>query len=106
MAIRKGDNVIVITGKEKGKTGKVLEVNQNGNKVLIERLNMVKRHHKPSQVYKQGGIIEKEAPIHISNVMLYDEKAAKGTRVGTKVLDDGKKIRISRKTGEELDSGK
>lgn len=106
MAIKKGDMIVVIAGKEKGKTGKVLEVNRKEERVLVERLNMVKRHQRPTQAQKQGGIIEKEAPIHISNVMLYDEKVGKGTRVGYKTLDDGKKVRISRKTGELIGAGK
>lgn len=106
MAIRKGDNVVVITGKDKGKTGKVIEVLRDEGKVLVERINMVKRHQRPTQLHKQGGVIEKEAPINISNIMLYDEKAAKGTRVGCKVLDNGKKVRVSRKTGEVIEAVK
>lgn len=106
MAIKKGDTVIVITGREKGKTGKVIELTNEGQRVRIERLNMVKRHQKPTQTQKQGGVVEKEAPIHISNVMLYDEKAGKGTRVGHKVLKDGTKVRVSRRSGETLGAGK
>ena len=106
MSIKKGDTVVVITGKEKGKTGKVIELSHERQRVLVERLNMVKRHQRPTQTQKQGGIIEKEASIHISNVLLYDEKAGKGTRVGHKVLKDGTKVRISRRTGETLGAGK
>jgi large subunit ribosomal protein L24 len=106
MSIRKGDMVVVIAGKEKGKTGKVLELDRKKQRVLVERLNMVKRHQRPTQVQKQGGVIEKEAAIHISNVMLYDEKAGKGSRVGWKVLTDGKKVRISRRSGEVVDATK
>lgn len=106
MSIKKGDTVIVITGKEKGKTGKVIELSHERQRVLVERLNMVKRHQRPTQTQKQGGVIEKEAPLHISNVMLYDEKAGKGTRVGHKMLKDGTKVRVSRRTGETLGAGK
>lgn len=101
MKIRKGDMVKVITGREKGKTGKVLSVSIEKSQVLVERVNFVKRHQKPTQKYRQGGIIEKEAPLHISNVMHYDEKAAKASRLGAKFID-GKKVRIAKKTGEQL----
>lgn len=104
MNIRKGDMVMVITGKEKGKTGKVISVDRQESRVLIERINFVKRHQKPTQKYRQGGIIEKEAPLHISNVMYYDEKLAKSTRLGHKTLDDGKKVRFSKKSGEVIDT--
>lgn len=96
--------VMVITGKEKGKTGKVLVVNREKSTVLIERINFVKRHQKPTQKYRQGGIIEKEAALNISNVMYYDEKLAKPTRLGHKVLDDGKKVRFSKKSGEIIET--
>ena len=101
MKIRKNDTVKVITGREKGKTGRVIEVDLKKQRVLIERVNFVKRHQKPTQKYRQGGIIEKEAPVHISNVMFYEEKAGKATRVGAKVVD-GKKVRVSRRSGEVL----
>ena len=101
MKIRKNDTVKVITGREKGKTGRVIEVDLKKQRVLVERVNFVKRHQKPTQKYRQGGIIEKEAPVHISNVMLYEEKAGKATRVGAKVVD-GKKVRVSRRSGEVL----
>lgn len=104
MNIRKGDTVMIITGKEKGKTGKVLLVDRKNEKVLVERLNFVKRHQKPSQKYRQGGIIEKEAPINISNVMYYDEKLGKKTRLGHKILDDERKVRFSKKSGEVIDT--
>jgi len=106
MSIKKGDTVIVITGKEKGKTGKVIELTSQGQRVRVERLNLVKRHQKPTQTQKQGGVVEKEAPLHISNVMLYDEKVGKGTRIGHKLLKDGTKVRVSRRTGETLGAGK
>ena len=101
MKIRKNDTVKVIAGREKGKTGRVIEVDLKKQRVLVERVNFVKRHQKPTQKYRQGGIIEKEAPVHISNVMLYEEKAGKATRVGAKVVD-GKKVRVSRRSGEVL----
>lgn len=104
MSIRKGDTVMVITGKEKGKTGKVLVVDREKQKVLIEKINFVKRHQKPTQKMRQGGIVEKEAPMSISNVMFYDEKLSKPTRLGHKVLDDGKKVRFSKKSGEIIES--
>ena len=81
MAIRKGDVVQVITGKDKGKTGRVLLVKAEKSRVLVEKINMVKRHTKPTQGKRTGGIVEKEALIHVSNVMFYDEKKAKPTRV-------------------------
>lgn len=104
MSIRKGDTVMVITGKEKGKTGKVLVVDREKQKVLIEKINFVKRHQKPTQKMRQGGIVEKEAPMSISNVMFYDEKLSKPTRLGHKVLDDGKKVRFSKRSGEIIES--
>jgi len=105
MKIRKGDTVKVITGKEKGKTGKVLSVDLKNGMLLVERVNFVKKHQKPNQKYRQGGVIEKEAPIQVSNVMYYDEKASKATRIGAKIVD-GKKVRISKKSGETLMSAK
>ncbi|MBT3182717.1 MAG: 50S ribosomal protein L24 [Deltaproteobacteria bacterium] len=103
MGIKKGDTVKIITGKEKGKIGKVLRLDRPKNRVWIEKMNFVKRHQKPSQQHRQGGIVEKEAPMHISNVMYYDEKLAKATRIGHKVLKD-QKVRVSKKSGETLDS--
>jgi len=101
--IRKDDQVMVITGKEKGKTGKVSHVNPAKKTVLVEKLNIVKRHQKPSQKYKHGGIIEKEAPLAISNVMFLCVKCKGPVRVGKKLLDDGKKVRVCKKCGEVLD---
>jgi large subunit ribosomal protein L24 len=99
--IKKGDTVVVIAGKEKGKQGKVLEV--GAERVMIEGLAPIKRHLKPgrSQQNPQGGIVEKNGTIHISNVMPVDPKTKKGTRVKVKVLGDGKKVRIA-KSGEQL----
>jgi large subunit ribosomal protein L24 len=104
MHVRKDDRVIVIAGKEKDKIGKVLRVLPDSNRVIVEGLNMVKRHTKPTQQEQQGGIVEKEAPIHASNVALVG-KDGKATRVGYKITQvDGKetKVRISRRTKEEI----
>lgn len=103
MHIKKGDNVIVISGKDRGKKGKVLQVNLNSERVIIEGVNMVTKHQKPTQRVQQGGIIHQEASIHVSNVMLFDSKAKTGTRVKTQILENGKKVRVSVKTGETLD---
>lgn len=102
MRIKKGDTVVVITGKDKNKKGKILEVFSKKQRVLVEGINIITKHQKPNAKVQQGGIIHKEAPIHVSNVMPFDEKAGKGVRVGFKTLEDGKKIRVSRKTGEEV----
>ena len=105
MKIRKGDMVKVIVGRERGKTGRVLQVDSKNQRVWVEKINFVKRHQRPSQRYRQGGIIEKEAPLHISNVMYYDEKVGSQTRIGSKVLE-GKRVRVSKKSGEVLGAGK
>lgn len=103
LRIKKGDTAVVLTGKSKGKSGRVLSVAPSTEKVLIEGINMVKRHMKPSKKYSQGGIIEKEGPIHISNVMLLCPKCNKPTRLGNTVLDDGKKLRTCKKCKEVID---
>ena len=103
MQIRKNDSVIVIGGKERGKTGKVLRVVPDKDAVIIERLNMVKRHTKPRGPQQPGGIVEKEAAIHASNIMLLCDKCNAPVRVGHKTLADGKKIRICRRCNEALD---
>jgi large subunit ribosomal protein L24 len=100
--IRKGDTVVVLTGKSQGKQGKVIKVIQKKDRVLVERVNMIKRHQKPTQK-SQGGIVEKEASIHASNVALFCPKCKKGARIGYKVHDDGTKVRACRRCGEELD---
>jgi large subunit ribosomal protein L24 len=100
LSIKKNDTVLVVTGKEKGKKGRVISVNPAKSKILIERINIIKRHMKPSKKYSQGGIIEKEAPLHISNVMLVCSKCNKPTRIGNTVLSDGKKARICKKCKE------
>jgi large subunit ribosomal protein L24 len=101
--VRKGDTVVVIAGKERGKRGKVLRVLPAEGRVIVERLNMMKKHQKPTQKLRQGGSIEREAPLHLSNVMLLDPRNDKPTRVGVRQLADGKKARIARKSGEIID---
>ena len=103
MQIRKNDSVIVIGGKERGKTGKVLRVLPDKDAVIIERLNIVKRHTKPRGPQQPGGIVEKEAAIHASNIMILCDKCNAPVRVGHKTLSDGKKIRICRRCNEALD---
>ncbi|MFC5653034.1 50S ribosomal protein L24 [Paenibacillus solisilvae] len=103
MHVKKDDSVIVITGKDKGKKGRVIAAYPRQNRVLIEGVNMVKKHTRPSQANPQGGIIEQEAAIHVSNVMHIDPKSGKVTRIGYKVLDNGKKVRIAKKSGEVID---
>ena len=100
MKIKKGDNIVVITGKDKGKTGKVLEVFPKDERVLVEGVNIIARHTKPRSAQDKGGIIKKAAPIHVSNVMIFE--SGKVTKVAHKVID-GKKVRISKKSGESLD---
>lgn len=101
--IKKNDQVMIVKGRESGKTGRVMKVVPDKACILIEKLNMVKRHTKASAQYKQGGIIEKEAPIAIANVMLICDKCKGPVRVGRKILDDGKKVRYCKKCGEVLD---
>jgi len=103
MLIKKGDTVVVITGKDKGKKGKVLQAIPKTERVIVEGVNMATKHQKPSQKVQQGGIIHQEAPIHVSNVMLFDAKAKAPTRVKFNKLEDGKKVRVSVKSGEVLD---
>ncbi len=101
--IRKGDEVIVIAGRSKGQRGHVLKVLKD-SRLLVENVNMVKRHQKPDpQAQRPGGIIEREAPIHPSNVMLYNPATDQGDRVGFKFLEDGRKVRFFRSTGEVVD---
>ena len=100
--IRKGDQVVVISGKDKGKRGDVVRV--AGDKVVVSNINVVKRHTKPNpQLGQAGGVIEREAPIHISNVMLFNPVTGKGERIGFKVLEDGRKLRVFRSSGESID---
>ena len=103
MQIRKNDSVMVIAGKERGKTGKVLRVLPDEDAVIIERINIVKRHTKPRGPQQPGGIVEKEASIDVSNIMIMCDKCNAPVRIGRKILADGKKIRICRRCNEALD---
>ena len=100
--IKKNDTVVVLAGQDKGKTCKVLKVLVDENRALVEGVNMVSKSTKPSAKNPQGGIVKQEAPIHISNLSLVDPKSGKPTRVGIKVTEDGKKVRIAKKSGEEI----
>ena len=101
--IKKGDQVVVTAGKDKGKRGDVVRV--DGDKVVVSNVNIIKRHTKPNpQAGQAGGVIEREAPIHISNVMLFNPASGKGERIGSKVLEDGRKIRVFRSSGESVDA--
>lgn len=100
--IKKDDRVTILTGKDKGKTGKVLKVLSDKNRVVVEKVNMIKRHARPSQTNK-GGIIEKEGPIHVSNLQVICPKCADPARLGKKVLEDGSRVRVCRKCGEVID---
>ena len=102
--IRKDDKVRIIAGREKGKIGKVLRVDRTKNRILIERINLVKRHTRPSDKNRQGGIVETEAPIHSSDVMLVCNKCMAPVRIQMKHLEDGEKIRICRKCDEHIDT--
>ena len=103
--IRRGDTVIVISGDSKGKEGKISKVLITENKAIVEGLNMVKRHLKPSATKPQGSIVEKEAPIHVSNLQLKDPKSGKATKVGKKLDSNKKLVRYSKKTGEVIKNG-
>jgi large subunit ribosomal protein L24 len=99
--IRKGDQVVVIAGKDKGKKGDVIRV--AGDKIVVSNINIIKRHTKPNpQAGQPGGVIEREAPIHISNVMLFNPASGKGERVAFKTLEDGRKLRVFRSSGEAI----
>ena len=102
MHVKKGDKVVVISGKDKGKQGTILSAYPKQNRVLVEGINIVKKHSKPSQINPQGGIISREAAIHVSNVMPLDPKSGKPTRVGYKI-ENGKKVRVAKISGETLD---
>ena len=103
MKIRKNDTVKVISGNDKGKIGKVLKTFPEANRIIVEGVNLVKRHTRPSQKNRKGGILEKEDTINVSNVMLFDNRSNLATRVGYKVLNDGSKVRINKKTGEIIE---
>ena len=100
--LRKGDDVVVISGRDKGKTGSILRVIRSEDRVIVDGINMVKRHTRPSQA-QPGGIVDKEAPIHISNVALADPKGGSATRVGYRFLEDGRKVRFAKQSGEVID---
>lgn len=104
--LQKGDQVVVISGKDKGKKGKVMSFNPEMNRVLVEGINLVKRHMRPNPRMQQGGILEREQPIAASKVMLVDPSTGKGTRVRTKTDDKGVKVRVAVKSGEEIPSPK
>ena len=103
MKIKKNDVVIIIAGRDKGKTGKVLSVSPKTGKLVVEGINIAKRHQKADAAGNKAGIVEKPLPLDISNVMVRDPKSGKPTRVGIKTLADGKKIRVSKKSGEVID---
>ena len=100
--IKRGDRVIVISGRDKGRTGEVLKVLRKERRVIVQGVNIVKRHQRPTPG-NPGGIIEKEAPIHISNVAHIDPKTGKPTRVGFRILEDGRKVRYAKRSGEIID---
>ena len=102
LRIKKGDKVVVLSGRDKGKRGDVLKVLPLESRVIVQGVNMVKRHTRPSQV-GSGGIIEKEAPLHISNVAHIDPASDRPTRVGYTTLEDGRKVRVAKRSGEILD---
>ena len=100
--IKKNDQVVVIAGKDKGKTGKVLKVFPKGNRVIVEHINLSKKAQRPTQQNQKGGFIEIEMPIHRSNIMLLDKKTNRPTRIGASILKDGSKVRIAKKSGEVI----
>jgi large subunit ribosomal protein L24 len=100
--LKKDDTVMVIAGRERGKTGKVVRVFGDRDRVIVERINMIKRHQKP-QGTNPGGIVEKEAPIHVSNVMIVCPKTNKPTRIGRRRLEGGASVRVSRRSGKDID---
>jgi large subunit ribosomal protein L24 len=100
--IKKGDTVMVITGKERGKTGKVLQVQGKNARVTVEKLNIIKRHTKPNAKNKQGGILEREGSMAVSNVMVFCESAQKPSRIKMKTFDDGRKVRVYQKAPTEV----
>jgi len=103
LKIKKGDKVVVITGRDKGKTGEVMKVLREENRLIVQGVHMVKRHQRQT-MQVQGGIVEKEASIHVSNVAYVDPKTDKPTRVGYKTLEDGRKVRFAKRSGEVIDA--
>lgn len=102
--IKKDDKVKVLTGKDKGKIGKVLKVVKKTNRIVVENINMVKVHQRPSQENPQGGIVEKAMPMDLSNLMLMCNSCVKPTRIGIKQLEDGKRVRVCKKCNQQIDS--
>jgi large subunit ribosomal protein L24 len=102
LKIKKGDNVVVISGRDKGRTGEVLRVFPSESRVIVQGVNIAKRHTKP-RMGEPGGIVEKELTLHISNVAHVDPASGKPTRIGYKMLDDGRKVRVARRSGEVID---
>lgn len=100
--IKKGDTVIVITGESKGQKGRVLEVDREKSRALVEGVNLVSKHTKPNAKSPQGGIVKKEAPVHVSNLLLVDPSSGKATRIGRKLNEKNKLVRYSKKSGEEI----
>ncbi len=105
MHLKRGDNVAVIAGKEKGKKGKVLHVMTGGNRAVVEALNMITRHERPSQRNPQGGMVQREAPIHASNLMVICTKCNTPTRLGKRALEDGSRVRVCKRCSEIIDVG-
>jgi large subunit ribosomal protein L24 len=105
MKLKADDNVIVISGKDKGRTGKIIRVEPTKDRVYVEGVNMVKRHQRPNPARPnaQVGVIEREGPVHVSNVALVDPKDRKATRVGTRRTEDGKRMRVTKRSGTEID---
>ena len=102
--IRRGDEVILLTGKDKGKSGKIISVLRERDRVKVEGVNLVKKHQRPSAANPSGGIIEEEASIHVSNVAFLDPSKQKATRIGYKILADGRKVRYAKRSGEQIDA--
>lgn len=100
--LRKGDSVVVLTGKDKGRTGQIMQMMPKDGKAIVQGVNMVKRHQKQSQS-QEAGVVAKEAAIQLSNIALADPKDGKATRVGIKIMDDGRKVRVAKRSGEEID---
>ena len=103
--IKRGDTVTVVSGKERGKRGKVLRLLPERGRVIVEKVNMIKKHQRPTQKLRQGGIIEREGPLALSNVLVLCSRCDRPSRTGVKVLADGRKVRICRRCGESIDRG-
>ncbi len=101
--IRKGDTVVIMAGRDKGKSGKVLSVDRGAGRVVVEKINIIKRHTKPNQKVKQGGILEREAPLSLSKVMFLCPVTQKPTRLGIRTLNDGRRVRFSKRSNDLVD---